>query len=102
MVSANAFSIPAGGDIRVLGGCKPRRHDVGALFAPFRASEEVDVIPRNKWAAISLRGMIAEIMDQDGQGACNAFAATQSVHGCRALAGLPFVQLSPWQSIRPH
>ncbi len=91
----NMEEIYAAGEVRLLGGCSPRRHEVGSLFAAFQASENATVIPRSQWQTVSLRGMIAEIMDQDGQGACNAFAAVQSLHGCRAMEGLPFVQLSP-------
>lgn len=56
------------GEERILGGCHPRRADVGALFAVFGA--EVGLIPRAQWSPVTYRHKVVRIMDQDGAGAC--------------------------------
>jgi len=56
---------------------------------------EIKLIPRKDWAEVDLSHFVAEIMDQDGQGACNAFASVQALHVLRSIAGLPYVKLSP-------
>lgn len=78
-------------------GCLPRKAEVGALFPVFGAEDrpETKLIPRNEWGEIDFRHLVPKILDQDGQGACNAFASIQALHVIRAQAGLPFIELSP-------
>jgi hypothetical protein len=57
--------------------------------------EETPLVPRAAWKPISLRPVMPQIKDQDGVGACNAFATCSIVEACRAFVGLPPVRLSP-------
>jgi len=70
-------------------GCKPRTIPIGALF------EVITPIPREKWKPIDFSSFVPEVLDQDGQNSCNAFASIQAMHVCRAMIGLPYVKLSP-------
>lgn len=78
-------------------GCLPRKAVVGSLYPVF--GEEpgrpgIHLIPRKEWSPIDNRHFVPKILDQDGTGACNAFAAVQTLHCIRSQAGLPFVELS--------
>ena len=84
--------IYAGGEVRTLG-CRPRLAAVGELFPVW--TEKQVTIPRYKWQPCSWRHLVRRIMDQDGVGACNAFAACQALETCRAMAGQPHVELFP-------
>ncbi len=79
-------------------GCLPRTVGVGELY-PVLGSEAgrdaIRVIPRNEWSDVDMSHLVPKILDQDGQGACNAFAAVQTIHVLRKQVGLPFVELSP-------
>ena len=84
------------GEERVLGGCRPRLADVGALFAVWGdPGQQVAKIARNQWQPVSWRHKVVRIMDQDGVGACNAFASCQALETCRSIAGQRHVELSP-------
>lgn len=74
----------------------PRRAGVGKAFTVFGAKDQdqTKLIPRDQWAPIDFHHMVPKILDQDGQGACNAFASVQAVHVIRQQEGLPFVELS--------
>lgn len=52
------------------------------------------LIPRDQWKPVSLRPFSPPIKDQDGIGACNAFATVTATEVARAMAGLDPVQLS--------
>jgi len=78
-------------------GCLPRLMHPGAIYPVLGQDPnrpDVTVIPRNQWAEIDFSHLVPEILDQDGQGACNAFASVQTLHVLRNQAGLPYVKLS--------
>jgi hypothetical protein len=58
-------------------------------------SPKTPLIRREDWKPIDLSRFMPEIKDQNGVGACNAFATISIVEGCRAQQGLPYVRLSP-------
>lgn len=70
-------------------GCNPRKVPIGSLFPVF------STIPRNEWKEIDFSHLVPEVLDQDGQNSCNAFASIQAIHVSRAFAGLPYIRLSP-------
>lgn len=79
-------------------GLKPRTSKVGAKFPIFGAAVDSAggqprVIPRSEWREVDLRRFVPQIRDQNGVGACNAFAATAAFQFCRSQRGLPFVDL---------
>jgi hypothetical protein len=76
-------------------GCLARVSGPGDLFPLY--GETMPLIPRSEWKPISFRSYVAKILDQDGIGACNGFAGVQCLSVCRAMAGLPFVELSGGQ-----
>ena len=53
------------------------------------------IIPRDMWREVDFSHFVPEILDQDAQGSCSAFASVQALHVCRAIAGAPYVRLSP-------
>lgn len=78
-------------------GCKPRLLHPGTIYPVLGQVEDrpdVRLIPRHEWAEIDFAHLVPEILDQDGQGACNAFASVQTLHVLRRQAGLPYVKLS--------
>jgi len=70
-------------------GCKSRIAKVGSLYPVFSPIE------RELWKPIDLSHFVPEVLDQDGQNSCNAFASIQAVHVSRMFMGLPYVRLSP-------
>lgn len=88
--------IQVNGEQRPLG-CLPRTCKPGELYPIFGEQAErsrVRLIPRSEWKPIDFSHLVPRILDQDGQGACNAFASVQSLHVLRGEAGLPYVELS--------
>lgn len=75
-------------------GCLPRKAEVGALFPTLDSQATTPLIPRREWTTMDFRHLVPKILDQDGIGACNAFAAVQALHVIRKQVGLPFVELS--------
>ena len=78
-------------------GCLPRVAKPGEVFPVFGQQADrpdVRIIPRSQWQPIDFSHLVPKILDQDGQGACNAFASVQALHVLRNAAGLPFVELS--------
>jgi len=78
-------------------GCKPRLLHPGSVYPVLGQDpnrRDIQLIPRNQWAEIDCSHLVPEILDQDGQGACNAFASVQTLHVLRNQAGLPYVKLS--------
>lgn len=51
-------------------------------------------IPREVWKPVNLRPFCPPVKDQDGIGACNAFATVTATEIARAVAGLEYVPLS--------
>lgn len=75
-------------------GCWPRTLRPGALYPVFGSRPSARVIPRDQWQEVDWSHFVDVVMDQDAQGACNAFASVQAVHVLRRMGGLPFVRLS--------
>jgi hypothetical protein len=89
-------SILINGELRPLG-CLPRVARPGEIYPVLGDRVDrpgVHVIPRAEWRSIDFSAHVPAILDQDGQGACNAFASVQSLHVLRHVAGLPYVELS--------
>lgn len=55
-----------------------------------------DLIPRNKWQAISARHFNVSIMNQSRSNACASFATVRAVRTNRARAGWKDTQLNPY------
>jgi hypothetical protein len=75
-------------------GCQQRVCDPGDLF-PLFGGESFEPIPESGWQECDWSHVVPEVMDQDGVGACNAFAATSGLRCQRILSGQPDVRLSP-------
>lgn len=56
---------------------------------------DAPMIPRSQWKPVSLERFLPPVYDQDGVGACNAFATITCAEACRAMQGLPYIPLSP-------
>jgi hypothetical protein len=61
----------------------------------FGAHPNVPLIPREQWKEVDLGWALPPVKDQDGIGACNAFATITAVEAARKQAGLRYVRLSP-------
>lgn len=76
-------------------GCILRSSQPGEIYPVFGTERSRSrLIPRAEWKPIDFSHLVPKILDQDGQGACNAFASVQALHVLRNAAGLPFVELS--------
>lgn len=75
-------------------GCLPRTAAPGSLWPLFDQRPGARLIPREQWQPVDLSHLVPQILDQDGQGACNAFASVQALMVLRAQAGLEHVELS--------
>lgn len=75
-------------------GCLPRASKPGEVFPVFDERPDVGLIRREEWKPRDFSHLVPKILDQDGTGACNAFASVQTLHVLRKEAGLPFVELS--------
>lgn len=64
-------------------------------WTTFGDSPRVPLIPRANWKPVDLSTFLPPVYDQDGVGACNAFATITAMEACRAQAGLPYVHISP-------
>lgn len=53
------------------------------------------LIPRDQWQPVDFSAYVSPIKDQNGIGACNAFATINALEACRRMKGLPDVRLSP-------
>jgi hypothetical protein len=63
--------------------------------SPFKRSLPRKLDPAT-WVEFELQDCPAKVLDQNGYGACNGFAAVTSLEIARWVAGLPHVDLSPW------
>lgn len=76
-------------------GCILRSSQPGEIYPVFGTEHSRSrLIPRAEWKPVDFSHLVPKILDQDGQGACNAFASVQALHVLRNAAGLPFVELS--------
>lgn len=79
------------GEVRRLGTTPPPK----GFIPPFRAPVPA-AIPESQWEEFELEDSPLKILDQDGYGACNGFAAAYSYMLARWIAGEKHVDLSPW------
>lgn len=61
----------------------------------YGSTPDTPLIPRSQWKEIDLSAYLPDVKDQDGVGACNAFATVTAVEATRNLHGLSYVRLSP-------
>ena len=87
------FSYDDDGIIRHLG-LLPRVAGRGELYPEYGSRGSPPILPRDKWQPIDMSHFVPEILDQDGQNACCAFASVQALHVARGFAGAPCVRLS--------
>jgi hypothetical protein len=64
-------------------------------WTPYGETPKAPLIPRSQWKPVDLDAFVSPVKDQDGIGACNAFATCNAAEACRRQAGLPDVRLSP-------
>jgi hypothetical protein len=96
--SGEAFVAQLSGEAahaRKMGNIPPPENQSRKVFAAFGSAPNVPIIPRDKWKAVNLGVFLPPVHDQDGVGACNAFASITAVEAARNQAGLPYVALSP-------
>ena len=92
------------------------QHPVGASSSSVAFSEEIDLIPREEWPAICAdqranksslyhicetsgpNGGRIPSLDQNGHGFCWMYSGVGCVQTLRAVAGMPYVELSPHSS----
>jgi hypothetical protein len=96
--SADAFIAQLGGEAdhaRAMGNIPPPDNKRKYQWKQFGASPNVPSIPRDQWRNVNLEAFLPPVHDQDGIGACNAFASITATEAGRKQAGLPYVPLSP-------
>ncbi len=83
----------------------PRVSKFGECPGIAKASDRIDVIPRNQWDEIiaarkkenvSLREVVPFVLDQDGRGSCAQEQGCGANMLVRAYAGEAHVKLNPW------
>lgn len=90
------FTVDIGGEERVIGGAwLPTTMMPEHLTTVFGDTPETNLIRRDDWKPTSLLDFCPPIKNQNGIGACNAFASVTALEICRAMKGLPYVELSP-------
>lgn len=86
--------IQEGGDARKL--CaRPIEDGAPVPMHTFGETPTTRLIPPDQWAECDLSHFASPIKDQNGIGACNAFATVNALEACRRMKGLPDVLLSP-------
>lgn len=68
---------------------------VTKTFKVFGDEGSAPLVPRSDWKPVSLATFTPPVKDQDGIGACNAFATVNTVEIARAMSGLEYAKLSP-------
>lgn len=85
-----------GGEERVIGGCwLPLTGAPSQLSSVFGDVGKAKVIPQEDWQPTTLQAHCPPVKDQDGIGACCSFDSVTHIEVQRAMAGLPYVELSP-------
>ncbi|OWK45738.1 C1 family peptidase [Fimbriiglobus ruber] len=80
---------------RKLGNIAPTHSKTGLkVFGSAAAPQTGTVLPRDQWREVDLSGFVTKIADQGQVGECNAADTCQLLQVCRAMEGLPFVELS--------
>lgn len=64
-------------------------------YRTLRTLKALPLLPESEWVEFDEEDS-GPVLDQDGYGACNGFAAVDSLIDARYVAGLPYVPLSPW------
>lgn len=64
-------------------------------WAVYGTTPQTPMIPRAQWKEVDLEAYLPPVKDQDGIGACNAFATITATEASREIAGLSYVKLSP-------
>jgi len=90
-----------GGEYRKLGNIRRTIEPGEALFAPHFASK-YKILPRDQWQGMESDEEIKSFIDacpipssdQNGIGACGAYAAMMAIHHCRHKAGMPYAPLA--------
>lgn len=80
--------------VREMGNLPPPENKSRAVFAKFGSAPNVPLIPRDQWKTVNLGAYLPPVYDQDGIGACNAFASITAFEAARAQAGLPYKKIS--------
>lgn len=80
---------------RSMGNIVPEDDKLKYKWPVFGDAIQVPGIPRDLWKEVDLSGFLPPVKDQDGVGACNAFAGVTALEGSRKQAGLPYKKLSP-------
>lgn len=81
--------------VRRMGNLPPPGGKLRGVFPKFGAHPSVPKIPRDQWKPVNLEAFLPPVYDQDGVGACNAFASITAFEAGRKQAGLPYVATSP-------
>jgi hypothetical protein len=81
---------------------EPHARAMGCVLAPpklkwavYGTTPSTPMIPRAQWREVDLEAYLPPVKDQDGLGACNAFATVTATEASREIAGLSYVKLSP-------
>lgn len=88
-------AIMVDGHERKLGNTIPTNRERPKFAKLFGASVQTKVFPRTDWVQTDLSAFLPAVKDQDGIGACNAFATTTALEACRNQQGLGRLTLSP-------
>lgn len=80
---------------RAMGNIPPPSGKTRGVFPKFGSAPNVPLIPREQWKTVNLSAFLPPVYDQDGIGACNAFATITAFEAARKQAGLPYVRVSP-------
>lgn len=87
-------SVMVDGHARKLGNIIPKNRERPKWSKLFGASVQTKVFPRTDWVQTDLSAFLPPVKDQDGLGACNAFATSTSIAACRNQQGLGQLDLS--------
>lgn len=95
-VQAFALAItPTAPHQRAMGNIPPPENKLKYAWSEFGATPNVPMIDRSKWKEVDLSVFLPPVKDQDGIGACNAFATIECTEAARKMAGLKYMKLSP-------
>lgn len=75
-------------------GLKVADKPLKARWKKFGDSPSAPIIPRSQWKDVDMSAFLPPVHDQDGVGQCACDATTGAIETARAIAGLPYVQLS--------
>lgn len=96
-LDAQAFAIAITNPVphqRAMGNIPPPENKLKFAWQEV-GTPNVPMIDRDKWKEADLSVFLPAVKDQDGVGACNAFATITCVEAARKQAGLKYIRLSP-------